>query len=124
MPVAAAILLSFWGTSCGWGEAVPGGSRRLGPRRNGTMVLRPGGDAVVPRPERRLHAVGHADLPVDARQVRLDRLLADAEAPRDDLVGVSRRDEGEDLPFAAPQRLLLLLDVSLQEGPRGLGRER
>src|SRR5689334_12952196 len=88
------------------------------------MVLRLGGDAVVARPERRLDAIGHSDLTVDARQVRLDRLLADPEAPRDDLVRVPRRDEREDLAFAAAKRLLLLLDMSVEERARGLRRER
>ena len=35
MPVAAAILLSFMGTSCGWGEAVRTGSRRSVPAAMG-----------------------------------------------------------------------------------------
>jgi len=37
-------------------------------------------------PEDRLHAIGDADLPEDAREVRLHRLLADPELPRDQLV--------------------------------------
>src|SRR3954470_24705507 len=63
------------------GEKLRPQSRRLGPGRNRTMVLGPGGDAVVARPQRRLHPIGDADLAVDARQVRLDGLLADPETP-------------------------------------------
>jgi hypothetical protein len=89
-----------------------------------TLLLRLGRDAVIARPERCLDAIGHADLPVDARQVRLDRLLADPEAPRDDLVGVPSRDEREDLAFASAKRLLLLLDMCVEERACGLRRER
>ena len=53
-----------------------------------------------------MHAIGNADLPKDVREVRLDRLLADPEPPRDQLVrhpvkqkrehlALSGRDPGE-----------------------------
>ena len=54
---------------------------RTGSPRNRTSVLGLARREAVPlRPERRLRAVGDADLPEDARQVRLHRLLADRRA--------------------------------------------
>src|SRR3954453_1215776 len=44
-------------------------------------------------PERRLGAIGHADRAEDVRQVRLDGLLADAQAHRDELVRHPAADE-------------------------------
>src|SRR3954452_15136825 len=66
--------------------------RRTGPGRNGTVVAtasRPA-DAVALGPERGLRAVADAELPEDPRQVRFDRLLADLQAPCDQLVRQTR----------------------------------
>src|SRR5688572_16103388 len=82
--------------------------RRACPRpgwwRNWTSVLGPAGRQTVPLgPERGLRAVGDADLSEDARQVCLDRLLADVQAPRDELVRQPFGHEDEHLALAVGQ---------------------
>src|SRR4029079_7318081 len=55
--------------------------------RNGTLVLAEVLAEPLPLdPQHSLHVVGDVDLAKDARQVRLDGLLADPELPRDQLV--------------------------------------
>ena len=58
------------------------------------------GEAVALGPEGCLGAIGGADLREHARQVRLDRFLADLQLPRDVLVLKPLRDEREHLAFA------------------------
>ena len=62
--------------------AAPGANRSGAATRRQTVAL---------SPERGLRAVGHAELAEDAREVRLDGLLADLQPPRDELVRQSRR---------------------------------
>src|SRR3954464_633446 len=76
--------------------------RRTGPGRNGTFVAtasRPA-DAVALGPERGLRAVGDIELPEDPRQVRFDRLLADLEPARDQLVWQALGQRPEHLALA------------------------
>src|SRR3712207_612414 len=68
----------------------------------GTSVLRPLGTPLDP--ERGLRAIGDADGLEDARDVRLDGLLRDAEAARDELVGQPLAEQLEHLALAGGQR--------------------
>ena len=68
--------------------------------RRPALCLSSPADLVALGPQRGLRAVGDADLREDAGQVRLDRLLADLEPARDQLVGQALGDEREDLALA------------------------
>src|SRR5215218_11210532 len=57
----------------------------------------PADEAVALRPARRLCPVRDVELPVDVRQVELDRLLGHPELPRELRVRPALRDEGQDL---------------------------
>ena len=71
------------------------------PRRshNRTSVLGPT-DPVPLGPQRRLRPIGDADRPEDAREMGLDRLLADRELARDQLVREAAGDEREHFALA------------------------
>ena len=55
------------------------------------------GEALVQRPDRRLRAVAHVDLPEQALDVHLDRRLGDVQPPCDQLVGVTLDETLQDL---------------------------
>ena len=79
------------GAECGAGGASDRDCRRAAVRpamglSSPWSSVRPGAQAVALGPQRRLGAVGDAELAEDPRQVRLDRLLADLQPARDQLV--------------------------------------
>src|SRR5262249_11908376 len=93
---------------------------------NGTSVLSAAAGPAPPRgepaalgPQRGLRAVGHAERAEDRGQVRLDRLLADLQAPRDQLVGQALDQQVQDLRLTRRQ-----LGGRVGLGPRGEDRAR
>ena len=73
-------------------------------------------------PQRGLGAVGDVDGAEDARQVRLDRLLADLEAAGDELVRQPLDEQLEDLALAGGEAVGL--GARGEDGARGAGVER
>src|SRR5436853_299127 len=73
-----------------------------GPRRYRELVLGP----VARRVQRRLRAVGDAELPEHVADVRLHRLFRDAELEGDALVREAARDQVEYLALACRQVLV------------------
>jgi hypothetical protein len=59
--------------------------------------------AVLGRPASGLPPAVHVEAPVDVREVELDRLVADPEAPRHRVVGRAGGDEAQDLELAPRQ---------------------
>src|SRR5436190_23504328 len=85
----------------------------------------PWSDAVALGPQRRLRAVGDAELAEDPRQVRLHGLLADLQAPGDQLVGEPVDEQLQDLALALRERRERVRGrARIQDGARGTGVER
>src|SRR4051794_21677886 len=76
------------------------------------------------RPERRLGAVADADLLVDPGQMGLDRLLADLETLRDQLVREALADQHQHLALAGTEVDRALLGPVAEDGLRGARCER
>ena len=75
------------------------------PSAGGLTIRVAARQTVLNREQRRLGAVGHAELGQQVPDVGLDRLLGDAELQRDPLVGVPERDQLQDLALATGQVL-------------------
>src|SRR3954468_7745376 len=101
-------------------------SARRRPLLYWTMVLGPLAAALLPLgPEGGLGAVGDADALEDAGEVGLHRLLGDAEAAGDLLVGQPLREQAEHLPLPGRQlRGRPALGTRREHRLGRLGRER
>src|SRR4051812_38701517 len=87
-----------------WSEPIQTRHGRADERRS-AAALGAGPEPVALGPQRRLRAIGDADLAEDPREEGLDRLLGDVEPARDELVRQPLEQQPEDLALARRQLL-------------------